>query len=151
LLVALLVAVVAVAGGWFAWRMVSAQAQPAGHPERISIDTSTGRHEFTVEWAITPAETQRGLMFREQMAPDHGMVFDFLEDAPRSFWMRNTVLSLDMIFIRADGTVARIARNTIPFTDTPVPSGEPVRYVFEVNAGTSDRIGLVPGDRVNLN
>jgi uncharacterized membrane protein (UPF0127 family) len=56
-----------------------------------------------------------------------------------------------MIFIRADGTVARIARNTIPFTDTPVPSGEPVRYVFEVNAGTSDRIGLAPGDRVTLN
>jgi len=150
LVLAFLAALLVVVVGWSAWRMVGAQAQPAERPDRIAVETSTGRHEFTVEWAVTPEETQRGLMFREQMAPDHGMVFDFLEDAPRSFWMRNTVLSLDMIFIRSDGTVARIARNTVPFTDTPVPSGEPVRYVFEVNAGTSDRISLAPGDRVDL-
>ena len=150
-LAAVAVALVVAAGGWFAYRQVAAQAQPATHPDRITIETSSGRHEFTVEWAVTPEETQRGLMFREHMDADHGMVFDFLDEAPRSFWMRNTVLSLDMIFIKADGTVYRIAEDTVPFTDTPVPSGAPVRYVLEVNAGTADRISLDPGDRVDLN
>lgn len=127
------------------------QAQPDSHPERITIETDTGRHVFTVEWALTPEQTQRGLMFREQMDADHGMVFDFLDEAPRSFWMRNTILPLDMIFIKADGTVYRVAEDTVPFSEALVPSGGPVRYVLEVNAGTADRISLDPGDHIDLN
>ncbi len=125
--------------------------QAQSNPEHITIQTSSGSHEFTVEWAVTAEETQRGLMFREQMDADHGMVFDFKDEAPRSFWMRNTILPLDMIFIKADGTVYRIAEDTVPFSDAAVPSGGPVRYVLEVNAGTSDRISLDPGDHIDLN
>lgn len=125
--------------------------QAQSNPEHITIRTSSGTYDFTVEWAVTPEETQRGLMFREQMDADHGMVFDFKDEAPRSFWMRNTILPLDMIFIKADGTVYRIAEDTVPFSDAGVPSGGPVRYVLEVNAGTSDRISLDPGDHIDLN
>jgi uncharacterized membrane protein (UPF0127 family) len=103
-----------------------------------------------VEWAVTPAERAKGLMFRESMALDHGMVFDFGAEQPVSFWMKNTPLSLDMIFINGDGTVASIAENTTPFSERSIPASEPVRYVLEVLAGTAQRISLDPGDRVSL-
>jgi uncharacterized membrane protein (UPF0127 family) len=120
------------------------------HPDRITLTTATGDHAFTVEWATTPAERSQGLMYRETMAEDHGMVFDFGQEQPVSFWMRNTVLSLDMVFIHADGTVYRIERDTEPYSLTPIPSGADVRYVLEVLGGTSERIGLKPGDHADL-
>lgn len=124
---------------------------PAGErPAAITVHTATGDHVFTVEWALTPAERQRGLMYRPEMAADHGMVFDFFVEAPVSFWMANTLIPLDMIFIREDGTVFSIAEHTTPLSLAAVPSGGPVRYVLEVNAGTADRIGLLPGDRIDL-
>jgi uncharacterized membrane protein (UPF0127 family) len=142
-----LVAVVIAAVVWFAFNPLEASG---GRPDRIVVVTKTGEHPFTVEWATTSQEREHGLMFRESMAPDHGMVFDFMVEQDVSFWMKNTPLALDMIFIHADGTVARIARNTVPFSETPVPSGSRVRYVFEVVAGTADRIGLIGGDKVRL-
>jgi len=143
---ALAAVIAAAASIWFA----VGQFSPAGRPDRISIVTRSGEHSFTVEWAVTPDERARGLMFRETMAPDHGMMFDFMVEEPVSFWMKNTPLALDIIFIHANGSVARIARNTVPFSERTIPSGVPVRYVLEVVAGTADRIGLAGGDRVRL-
>lgn len=118
--------------------------------DRISIKTSSGTHQFVVEWAMTPQEQARGLMERTDLPPDHGMVFDFGHERPATFWMKNTPLPLDMIFIHADGTVYRIERDTTPYSEGLIPSGAPVRYVLEVNAGTAARIDLQPGDRVSL-
>lgn len=110
--------------------------------------TATGIHDFTVEIADDPVERAEGLMFRENMARDHGMLFDFADEDFRSFWMKNTPLPLDIIFIKADGTVDSIAHNTTPFSTEGIPSYGPVRFVFEVNAGVADEIGLKPGDRL---
>lgn len=123
---------------------------PPGYPEKVTIHTDTGDHVFTVEWAISDADRARGLMFRTEMAADHGMVFDFFRDAPVSFWMRNTLIPLDMVFIRSDGTILSIAQNATPMSDTPVPSNGAVRFVLEVNGGTAARLGIDPGDRVDI-
>lgn len=125
-------------------------AAAAGQSPRIVLHAGGGDQTFTIEWAVTPEERARGLMFRESMAADHGMIFDFGSDRPVAFWMKNTPLALDMIFIRDDGTVDSIAADTTPFSEASVPSGGPVRYVLEVLAGTSKRIGLVPGDRISF-
>ncbi len=118
--------------------------------ECVTVQTETGDYIFTVEWAIDPAERSCGLMFREEMAEDHGMIFDFELERPVSFWMRNTLISLDMIFIRASGEVLNVAEGTTPLSLEGVPSDGPVRYVLEVIAGTADRIGLEPGDMVDI-
>lgn len=118
--------------------------------ECVTVNTDDGAFLFTVEWAIEPAERSCGLMFREEMAEDHGMVFDFQTERPVSFWMRNTLISLDIVFIEDDGTVLNIAEGTTPLSLDGVPSDGPVRYVFEVIAGTADRIGLEAGDTVEL-
>lgn len=122
---------------------------PAGE-ECITIHTGDAEHIFTVEYAIDPAERSCGLMYREEMARDHGMVFDFEVERGVSFWMSNTLISLDMVFIEDDGTVLNIAEGTTPLSLEGVPSAGPVRYVLEVIAGTADRIGLEPGDRVDI-
>ena len=115
----------------------------------LAVVTADGaRHAFTVEIADDPIERAQGLMFRETMADDHGMLFDFAREQPVSFWMKNTPLSLDMIFARADGTIVAIAENTTPQSTEAVPSGAPVRFVLEVVGGTSDRLGIAPGDRI---
>lgn len=87
-------------------------------------------------------------MFRRGMPADHGMLFDFATEQPVAFWMKNTPLPLDMIFIDAQGTVAGIAADTVPFSEAPIPSPVPVRAVLEVNAGTAARLGIAVGDRV---
>lgn len=114
----------------------------------VELVTAGGRHPFTVEIADTIEARSRGLMFRDSMAPDHGMLFDFGFDQDVAFWMKNTILSLDMVFVRGDGTVVSIAPATTPFSLEPVPSGAPVRFVLEVVAGTAARIGLKPGDKL---
>jgi len=121
-------------------------AEPAD--TTAELVTASGRHRFTVEIADTVAARSRGLMFRDSMAPDHGMLFDFGTDQDVAFWMKNTILSLDMVFIRGDGTVVSIAPATTPFSLEPVPSAAPARFVLEVIAGTAARIGLKPGDRL---
>lgn len=116
--------------------------------EALEIVTSNGAFKFSVEIADESEERSRGLMFRETMLPTHGMLFDFGETAPIMMWMKNTPLSLDMLFIKADGTIARIASNTEPFSTSIISSGEPVSHVLELNAGMAKQIGAKPGDRI---
>jgi uncharacterized membrane protein (UPF0127 family) len=117
--------------------------------EPVVVETAQGSFTFTAEIADTPELRQRGLMFRHQLPQDRGMLFDWGEVQPISMWMRNTYVSLDMIFIAADGRVVRIAAATEPLSETTIPSGVPVAAVLEVVAGTAERIGLKPGDRVH--
>jgi len=98
--------------------------------------------------ATNDEERSRGLMFRKELPEGHGMLFDFMQDQPVAFWMHNTYIPLDMIFIRGDGRILRIAENTTPMSDNLVPSGGPVRAVLEVIAGTARNLGIAPGDRV---
>ena len=114
----------------------------------LMIVTTSGEHRFVIEMAATPEERSQGLMFRREMAADAGMLFDYLTEQPVSFWMKNTYIPLDMVFIRADGIIASIAQRTVPESLTPVPSRVAVRAVLEVNAGTVDRLDIETGDRV---
>jgi uncharacterized protein len=115
---------------------------------QVTIETSGGPKMFSVEVASDPTSQQRGLMFRRELAPNAGMLFDFRNSASLSFWMKDTVLSLDMLFIRSDGTISTIASNTIPLSTTPIRSAEPVRAVLEINGGRARELGIQPGDRV---
>lgn len=87
-------------------------------------------------------------MFRKELPEGHGMLFDFKQEQPVAFWMHNTYIPLDMIFIAGDGRIVRIAENTQPQSDRLIPSGAPVRAVLEVIAGTASKFGIAPGDRV---
>jgi uncharacterized membrane protein (UPF0127 family) len=117
--------------------------------EPLTIVTQAGRrHDFLVEVARNDEDRAKGLMYRRSMAPDRGMLFDFGAVAPVAMWMQNTYLPLDMLFIRRDGTIARIAGDAEPLSTRTIPSGEPVLAVLEVNAGVAARLGLKAGDRV---
>lgn len=122
---------------------VSAQAL-----EPLTVVTRSGPQVFQVEVARTDADRSQGLMFRRSLAPDRGMLFDFGRVEPISMWMQNTYVSLDMLFIRPDGTVARVAENTEPLSTATISSGEPVLGVLEVVAGTARRLGIRAGDRI---
>lgn len=123
-------------------------AQPGLPVAPLTIVTGRGRFDFEVEVADDPQEQAVGLMFRETMGPRAGMLFDFGVTRDVSMWMRNTPLSLDMVFIRKDGTVASVAQRTTPFSEAIIASGAPVAYVLELNAGIANLIGLAAGDRV---
>lgn len=114
----------------------------------LAIDTARGPVHFTVELAAEPVSQARGLMFRKTMAADAGMLFDFHKPRMVTFWMKNTILPLDMIFIRADGTVSTVAANAVPYSEKPIPSAEPVRAVLEIDAGLARSLGIEPGARV---
>ncbi|MGZ6023323.1 MAG: DUF192 domain-containing protein [Rhizomicrobium sp.] len=116
--------------------------------ETLEIASQNGVHPFSVELASNDDERSRGLMFRKELPEGKGMLFDFQTEQPVAFGMKNTYISLDMIFIRADGRILSIAENTEPFSERPVPSGGPVRGVLEVVAGTAKKLGIKPGDRV---
>jgi len=116
---------------------------------RLTIETVTGRYDFTVEVASTWERRAQGLQHRRTLAADAGMLFDYKVNRPVTMWMKNTYLPLDMLFIDAAGRVAHVARNTEPFSLTPIPSGQPVRAVLELNAGTAQRLDIRPGDRVH--
>jgi uncharacterized protein len=120
----------------------------AAELQTLTIAGRTGVHDFTVELAVTPEDTARGLMFRRELPEGRGMLFDFQRERETAFWMKNTYISLDMIFIRGDGRILRIAENTQPLSERLVPSGGRVRAVLEVIAGTAKKLGLAPGDRV---
>ena len=124
-------------------------ASPSGlETMPLTIRSGTRSHRFSVEVARSADEQARGLMFRESLGPDQGMIFPL--DPPReaSFWMKDTLIPLDMIFIRADGTIARIAANTTPHSLAPVSSGEPVAAVLEIRGGRAAELGIREGDRV---
>ena len=115
----------------------------------LEIATKSGVHVFSVEMATTEEEKQKGLMYRKELADGKGMLFDFSPEQQISMWMKNTYISLDMIFIRADGRILRIAENTEPESTRIISSGGPARAVLEVPAGTSRKYGIAPGDRVS--
>jgi uncharacterized protein len=114
----------------------------------LTLKTQSGPHPFTVEVATTDQERALGLMFRRNLAADAGMLFLYDRPQPLSMWMRNTYLSLDMIFIGADGRVQHIESRTEPFSTALISSEGAVRGVLEVNAGTAETIGLRAGDEV---
>jgi uncharacterized protein len=124
-----------------------APASAAGQAP-LEIVTRTGVRAFIVELATNDAERERGLMFRKELPVGRGMLFDFQEERPVAFWMHNTYIPLDMIFIRGDGRILSIAENTKPMSDDLVPSGGAVRSVLEVIGGTARKLGIAPGDRV---
>jgi uncharacterized membrane protein (UPF0127 family) len=126
----------------------AAGAVLAADRERLDITTRDGVRSFSVELADTPESQNRGLMYRRSLPPAEGMLFDFGSEQRINMWMKNTFIPLDMIFIGADGRIRRIAENTTPFSTRIISSGEPVRYVLEVNAGTARELGIAKGDLV---
>ena len=116
--------------------------------DALKIATSTGEHSFQVEIAKDDTTRERGLMDRRYMAADHGMLFEFDRDAPASFWMKNTYIPLDMIFIARSGLVTHIVANAEPLSERVIPSGGPCAAVLELNGGTAAAIGLKVGDKI---
>ncbi|WP_144182610.1 DUF192 domain-containing protein [Elioraea rosea] len=132
---------------------VPARAQERAQPElpkaRLVIVTREGtRHAFMVEMAITPEQQTVGLMFRPSVPPDGGMLFDWGSPRESTMWMRNTIASLDMLFIAEDGRIHRIAERTVPFSLATIASNGPVRATLELAAGTAERLGIRVGDTV---
>jgi uncharacterized membrane protein (UPF0127 family) len=116
----------------------------------LAIETAAGiRHEFQVEIADTPESKAQGLMFRRELAADHGMLFIFERPQRISMWMKNTPLPLDMLFIDADGVIVDLHARTVPFSLDTIASRRRALYVLEVNGGTADRLGIAVGDRVS--
>ncbi len=127
---------------------VPVRTAPASHLESLDIVTHGGVRHFQVEIADTPASREQGLMFRKAVAPDRGMLFDFKTPQPVAFWMKNTLIPLDMVFIAPNGRIVSIARNAQPLDETPIPSGGAVLGVLELRGGRAAEIGAEPGDRV---
>jgi hypothetical protein len=107
----------------------------------------TGKHPFVVEVARTAEQQERGLMFRRTLAPDRGMIFPYDPPQEVAFWMKNTLIPLDIVYIRADGTIARIV-HAQSMDLTPLPSGEPIALVLEIRGGRAAELGIAEGDKV---
>ncbi|MBR0974128.1 MULTISPECIES: DUF192 domain-containing protein [Bradyrhizobium] len=140
----------AIAKGWLAVILVIAGTAVAGAAsfQPLEIVTRNGVQVFSVEMATTEEEKQTGLMYRKELADGKGMLFDFNPEQEVSMWMKNTYVSLDMIFIRADGRILRIAESTEPLSTKIISSRGPARAVLEVVAGTAQKYGIRVGDRV---
>jgi uncharacterized protein len=129
--------------------------EPSVHPESglevipLSVTTLGGTRHFRVEVARTPAEQARGLMFRTAMGPDEGMLFPYSQPQILSFWMRNTVISLDLIFIGPDRRVINVAANAVPYSEASIVSDAPAIAVLELNGGRARELGIVAGSRVD--
>jgi uncharacterized membrane protein (UPF0127 family) len=133
--------------------LVAPMAAPAsfaaGLPhDSLLVETASSQYRFDVEIADEPAERAEGLMYRQSLADNAGMLFLYPSPQPVEFWMKNTVLPLDIVFVRANGTIARIAADTRPMSESLIPSGEPVVAVLEVKAGTMHALGITVGDRL---
>jgi uncharacterized membrane protein (UPF0127 family) len=115
-------------------------------PDRVTVMGDFGRAGFTVEVADTNEERSRGLMFVEKLPTMQGMLFIY--DGPRraSFWMRNTLIPLDMLFADPTGRITRIHENAVPLDETSIDGGEGVQYVLEINGGLASRLGIEVGD-----
>jgi uncharacterized protein len=128
------------------------QAQPStlapARTQTLEIATASGVHSFAIEFVANDADRAKGLMFRTELPEGTGMLFDFAREQEIAMWMKNTLISLDMIFINGDGRIRRIAENTTPQSLATISSGGPVRGVLEVIAGTAKKFGIKPGDRV---
>jgi len=123
-------------------------AAKAASVQPLEIATKSGVQVFSVEMATTEEEKTTGLMYRKELPDGKGMLFDFSPEQQISMWMKNTYISLDMIFIRADGRILRIAENTEPLSTKIISSGGLAKGVLEVIAGTAQKYGIQPGDRV---
>ena len=116
----------------------------------LTITTAAGKTDkFVVEVARTVEEQERGLMFRQQLAPNAGMIFPYDPPQAAQFWMKNTYIPLDLLFVRADGTIARIEENAVPLSLDQIPAGEPIGAVLEINGGRSAELGIKAGDKVS--
>jgi hypothetical protein len=140
------------AGGGDGGNAVAAEAAATSLP--VTIASAGGRHVFVAELAKTAAQQEKGLMYRTGLKPDQAMLFwpyPPTGGAPQAanFWMKNTPTPLDIVFIRADGSIARIAENTVPFSEAPIPSGEPIAAVLEVVGGRAADLGIAAGDKVS--
>ena len=127
---------------------LSGSGARAASVQPLEIVTKSGVQVFSVEMATTEEEKTTGLMYRKELPDGKGMLFDFSPEQQVSMWMKNTFISLDMIFIRADGRILRIAENTEPQSTRIIPSGGLAKGVLEVIAGTAQKYGIQPGDRV---
>lgn len=137
--------------------MIVAWPALANEPMRLPVDPvpltvagadGTQKALFDIEIAASGADRSRGLMYRTDLPEDRGMLFVFDEEGPRSFWMRDTPTPLDIIFADSVGVIVRIARQTVPYSTIPIRSGGPSQYVLEVHAETTERLGIVAGDRL---
>lgn len=145
-------------GGAAAAQQIPKVADPArcdvGQPEirplqPLSIVTPKGKTDLLVEYADNDRTRQTGLMCRRSLAPDRGMLFDFKRPMPAlGFWMRNTLIPLDLVYIRPDGRVLSIVRNARPLSDAPLPANGVARWVLELSGGRAAQLGLLPGDRI---
>jgi len=143
------IAVVLVLWGWWGSAAALAADDIVFATDDLTIETQDGqRYDFKVELAVTPQQRQRGLMYRQDMAADAGMLFLFDREAPRSFWMKNTFIPLDLLFIDAEGVIVSIAPDAIPHDESPIPSHVPAAAVLELNAGTVENLGLSVGDHI---
>lgn len=128
----------------------AARTSPAGLDlVSLTIESGTRRHRFTVEVARTAEQQEHGLMERRALAANAGMLFPFDPPRPASFWMRNTLIPLDMIFIRPDGSIARVAAGAVPLSETPIAVEEPMTAVLELKGGRAAELGIREGDRVD--
>jgi uncharacterized membrane protein (UPF0127 family) len=152
ILVALFVSISAVIGGVLAYeRWSAAQSEPSkatADEGRLELVTTSGVHVFDVEVAATPEKQALGLMFRTSLPDSKGMLFQHGTPHELTMWMRNTYIPLDMVFIRADGTVHRIEARTEPLSERIIASEGPVTAVLEIAGGAAERLGLKPGDKV---
>lgn len=129
-------------------------AAPSTHPISglrvipLTVQSAKGTHRFSVEVADTPQAQSKGLMFRTELDPDEGMIFPYDGTTAQSFWMKNTPLSLDIIYIGPDGRISNIAANTTPYSLQPVYSVGPVLGVLELVGGRAAELGIAPGDKV---
>ena len=114
----------------------------------VTVQTRQGPLTFFVEVAATPGERSRGLMFRKELAKDHGMLFVFDQTRPVSFWMDNTPIPLDLLFVDDQGAVVTVRENAVPYSQDLIPSGGPVRYVLEIPGGSAERRGIRVGDQL---
>lgn len=128
--------------------MLQSRAADAAELQPLEIATKSGVRMFSVEMAKTDEERAKGLMYRKELPDGRGMLFDFVPEQTISMWMKNTYISLDMIFIGADGRVTRIAENTEPESTRIISSGSPAKAVLEVIGGTARKFGIAPGDQV---
>ncbi|MCH8490652.1 MAG: DUF192 domain-containing protein [Oceanicaulis sp.] len=119
-----------------------------GGPDRVVVETAEGPVELTVEVAASDEARQRGLMHRESLDPDAGMLFDFQREQIVSIWMENTLIPLDILYIRRDGRIAKIIAHAQPMSRRQLLSDFPVLSVLEINAGRSAELGITPGDIV---
>ena len=117
-------------------------------PDRLDLRGPWGQAQFSVELADDPAERAQGLMMRETLPRMTGMLFVYERPQPVAFWMKNTLIPLDMLFADSTGTVRRIHRRAVPLDETPIPGGQDIQYVLEINGGMADLLGLTPGSEI---